>query len=305
MSLNKNKTIVPGAIALFLLLFVVYAACVGAFSTVSNQAYKAPAEAPKTDQAKAMVMAEALVDPLEEELDSFFGWLPNDLFFIPSIIDNKTNYQLGVLYATRSASDVLEHEIARYGDRDTIPAMLVNATSQDFAFSSDVWGWWVFYNSEKRYRSGIKNWRLWASEVGNENSKKAQVYNVTTNNMVQIISWANNLMEYTLGVLNDVKVGHFQSDDVIYYVKGICRVVDSVLEGLIQCDNSLVERGGKENVDEVLKRFQMISKFNPVYVVAGSYGVGDSFWPNHIAAMARHIDIVSNRLSDIKKTMEK
>ncbi len=305
MSLNKTKTIVPGAVVLCLLLLVVYVTCVGVFSPVANQSYKPPLEAPKTDQEKAMVMANALVQPIEEELDGFFGWLPNDLFFVPSIIDNKTNYQQGVLYATRSASDLLSHVIARYGDKDTIPPMLVNATSQDFAYGSDVWGWWLVYSSEKRYRSGIKNWRLWASEVGNENSKKAQVYNVTTNDVVQIVSWANGLMEYTLGVLNDIKVGHFQSDDAIYYVKGICRVVDSVLEGLIQCDNSMIERGGKENVDEVLKRFKMISQFNPTYVVAGSYGVGDSFWPNHIAAMARHVDIVSNRLSDIVKTMEK
>ncbi|MDO5536731.1 MAG: DUF2333 family protein [Desulfovibrionaceae bacterium] len=286
-------------------LLVIYILCVGAFSTVAKQSYRAPETAPATDQARAACMAEALVQPLEEELDSLFGWLPNDLFLVPRIIDNKTSYQRGVVYATRQASDVLAKAIARYGDRDTVPALLVSATSRDFAYAENVWGWWAIYNSEKRYRDGIDKWRQWASLVDSDNKKQAQIYNLTTNNVVEIINWANSQMEFTLGVLNDVKVGHFQSDDVIYYVKGVCRVVDNVLEGLVQCDSSLVERGGKENVEEVLRRFHMISQFNPVYVVAGSYGVGDSFWPNHIAAMARHIDIVSNRLTDIARTMEK
>ena len=305
MSSNSHRILYPSIVVGCLVLFIVYVVCVGCFSQVSDQAYRAPAEAPQTDQQRAQVMADALTQPLEDELDSFFGWLPNDIFFVPSIIDNKTNYQRGVLYATRSASDVLSRAIARYGERDTIPALLVDATSQDFAYASDVWGYWVVYDSEKRYRAGIKKWKTWASEVGDENAKKSQVYNMTTNNVVQITAWASETMEYTLGILNDVKVGHFQSDDVVYYVKGVARVVDNVIEGLSLCDASFMERGGRENIEEVLSRFKMISEFNPSYVVAGSYGVGDSFWPNHIAALARHVDIVSNRLNDILRTMEK
>ena len=223
----------------------------------------------------------------------------------PRIIDNKTSFQLGVIYATRSGSEVLARTVARFGDRDTLPHMLVDATQKHFAYAEDSWGWWFLYNSEKRYREGIADWRLWASRVTGEQTKQAQVYNVTTSDIVEIMNWAIKTMEYTLGVLNDDKVGHFYGDNVIYYVKGISRVVDNIIEGLLQCDSSIIERGGKENVDELLKRLHMISQFNPIYVVGGSYGVGDSFWPNHIAAMARHIDVVSNRLTDIRNAMEK
>lgn len=287
-------------------VYILYILCVGALTTVANQTYKAPAEQPKDDVARASCIAEALVQPMEEELDGLFGWLPNDILLVPRIVDNKTNYQRGVIYATRSASEVLAKTVARFGERDTLPPMLVNATTKDFAYADDVWGWWFLYNSEKRYRDGIKNWRLWASKVtGNPEDKKAQVYNLTTSDIVEILNWAIKTVDYTLGVLNDDKVGHFHGDDVIYYVKGISHVVDCVIEGLLQCDTSIAERGGKENVDELLKRLSMISRFNPIYVVGGSYGVGDSFWPNHIAAMARHVDVVSNRLTDIRNAMEK
>ncbi len=299
------RACLPRALAVFVILLILWILAVGAFSKVAGQRYLAPAGAPATDQAKAGCMADALTQALEEELDSRFGWLPNDLFFVPKLIDNKTSYQRGVIYATRNGSDVLARAIARYGDRDTVPPMLANATGRDFAYADNVWGWWVIYDSEKRYRAGIDAWHKWASLVGSGNARQVQVYNVTTANIVEILTWANSLMEYTLGVLNDIKIGHFQSDDAVYYVKGVCRVLDNIIEGLLQCDSSLVDRGGRENVEEVLRRFRMISQFNPVCVVAGSYGVGDGFWPNHIAALARHIDIVSNRLTDIIRTMEK
>ncbi len=303
--LTNLRAFLPRVLAVLAIVLVLYVVAVGVISKVAGQSYQAPAETPTDDPARAVCMADALTQALDEELGSRFGWLPNDLFFVPKIIDNKTNYQRGVIYATRNASDVLSKAIARYGDRDTVPPMLANATARDFAYADNVWGWWAVYNSEKRYRAGIDAWHRWASLVGAADAKKAQVYNVTTNNVVEILTWANGLMEYTLGVLNDIKLGHFQSDDAVYYVKGVCRVIDNVIEGLLQCDSSLMDRGGRENVEEVLRRFKMISSFNPTYVVAGSYGVGDGFWPNHIAALARHIDIVSNRLTDIVKTMEK
>ena len=42
-----------------------------------------------------------------------------------------------------------------------------------------------------------------------------------------------------------------------------------------------------------------------MYVVAGGNVVGDAMLPNHVAAIARHIDVASNRISDIMQSMEK
>ena len=39
--------------------------------------------------------------------------------------------------------------------------------------------------------------------------------------------------------------------------------------------------------------------------MAGGNVVGDAMLPNHVAAIARHIDVASNRISDIMQSMEK
>ncbi|MBO4296611.1 MAG: DUF2333 family protein [Desulfovibrio sp.] len=302
MAFNSSHSLLTKTVLTILGIYVLYICCVGLFSTVSDQAYQPPAELPKTDKDRAAVMADALVQPIDGELHCLFGWLPNDLFPVPQFIDNKTNFQRGVIYAIRSASDVLAHQIARYGERDTVPPLLVDATAKYFAYADNVWGWWWLYDTESRYKAGVKNWRRWAELVG-IGGKNGQIYNMTTNDVVAILNWCIATTDYALGMLNDENVGHFRADDVVYYVKGVCYVVDNILEALLICDESIATRGGKENVDECQKRFNMISSFNPIYVVAGSYGVGDSFWPNHIAALARHVDVVNNRLSDIRHAM--
>ena len=113
------------------------------------------------------------------------------------------------------------------------------------------------------------------------------------------------MLEYTLGKLNKDKISHFKADDDIYFAKGVASVVEDVLCGIIAVDSSVVERGGKENVEVALQRLDYIRNFNPWYVVAGGNDIGDAMLPNHIAALARHIDVASNRITDIRNSMEK
>lgn len=302
---KKIMSLPARIIGILIGLFMVYLAAIGVLSKVSGQSYVKPSFAVKDDVSRAACLAEGLVQPLDEELNCLFGWLPNDLFFVPKIIDNKTNFQRGVIYATRTASPVLAESAARFGDRDTIPAMLMDASSRDFAYADNVWGMYFLYNSEKKYKAGIEAWRTWAKNVNVNDKKLHTVYNMTTADIVAVLKWAKKTMDYAMGVLNDENIGHFKADDVIYYVKGMSRVVDSVLNALLLCDSSIVDRGGRENVIECLKRLDNIRNFNPWYVFSGTRGSGDSFNPNHIAGLARHVDVVSNRLSDIRVAMEK
>lgn len=74
-------------------VIVLYICCVGIFSPVCGFEFKKPAISPDTDAGKAAYMSEALIQPLDRQLNGFFGWLPNDLFGVPYLIDNKVNFQ--------------------------------------------------------------------------------------------------------------------------------------------------------------------------------------------------------------------
>jgi hypothetical protein len=303
MTFNKSK--LKYATAFVVGVYAVYLAAVGLISSPSSELYTPPVlDEQASDHDKALIMATACTKALDDELGSLFGWLPNDLMLVPTIIDNTTAYQKGVIYATRPASDILAKTVARFGNNDTTDPRLADATSRFFTYSEKVWGFWFVYDAEGKYKAGIKNWLSWAESIGTP-AKNAGIYNVKSDDVYLILKYCDSMCDYALGILNDDKTGHFDADDDIYYVKGVAAVVTNVLRGLIAVDNSIIERGGKENVDECLKRLEYISEFNPLYVVAGGNALGDAMLPNHIASLARHFDVANNRIEDIMEAMAK
>lgn len=300
-----NKKIISYTIGAFAGIYVVYVSAVGLISSPSGEPFTPPVlDENSTNRDRAAVMSSALTHSLQNQLDSFCGWLPNDLMLVPSIIDNTTAYQRGVIYATRPGSDMIAKTVARFGKTDTIDSRLADATSRFFTYSENVWGFWFIYDAENKYREGIAKWKSWASSV-DSNVKNAGIYNVKSDDVYSILKYCQNMIDYSLGILNNEKMGHFESDDNIYYVKGVVSVVTDVLRGLIAVDSSVIERGGKENVEEAMKRLDYIQNFNPLYVVAGGNDVGDAMLPNHVAAMARHLDVANNRIADMMQSMEK
>lgn len=302
MEKTKKLSAITSGVLGVVVLIVVYLLAVGLISSPRTDPYKPEALAANaTDQERAMVIARGVTSALDQSLSSFFGWLPNDLL-TPWVLDNTVNYQRGVIYATRPASDVVSQQVGRYGNRDTMDPRLANATSRFFSYSENVWGFWFVYDAEGKFKSGIKNWADWASSVGTT-GKNAGIYNMRSDDVYNIIKYCVDTTEFALGVLNDNNMGHFQTDNSVYYAKGVCAVVANVFRALLAVDSTIYERGGSENIDEALRRFALIEEFDPVYVMAGGNAVGDAMMPNHVAALARHIDIANNRLSDILATM--
>lgn len=300
------KTNLVGKIILGVIgIYVLYVLAIGLISSTCPEHYTAPDLGDNaTDKDKAMIMADAVTHSLDTELDSVFGWIPNDLLFVPKILDNITSYQKGVIYATRPASDIVAKTVSRYGKNDTMDPRLVDATSRYFVYSSEVWGFWFVYDAEGKYKEGIRNWKSWATSV-DSGAKNAGVYNVKTDDVYSILKYCSQMLEFALGTLNNEKISHFDSDNNIYFAKGVAAVVEDVLRGLISEDKEVVVRGGAENVQAALDRLDYIRNFNPWYVVAGGNTRGDAMLPNHVAGIARHIDVASNRISDIMLSMEK
>lgn len=279
-------------------LVLLWIVAVGLFTSPHSKPFKPEAAtAQATDQEKAVIIAQGVTYAIDQELSSFFGFLPNDLI-APWFIDNTTYFQRGVIYATRPASDLIAKDVARFGNRDTIDQRLADATSRYFSYSENVWGFLFIYDAEGKYRQGIKNWADWAASVGT-NAKNAGVFNLKSDDAYNIIKYCIAMTDYALGMINDNNIGHFTADNNIYFAKGICAVTANVFRALLAVDNTVAERGGIENVQEALARFDYIEEFDPLYVTAGGNKVGDAMMPNHIAAMGRHLDIANNRLEDI------
>lgn len=304
MAPGTRRAKVGWGVLILLAAGLLYVLAVGLTATPGGKLYQAPEpEVSVGDPDRAAIFADAVTHALEAELDSWWGWIPNDLCGVPRILDNITAYQRGVIYATRPASDIVAKTAARRGPSDTLDKRLVDATSRDFTYSEGVWGGWFFYDCEGKYRSGIKSWRKWAADVGAPGG--SAIYNFKSDDVHAVLRYCLAMTDYALGILNKENVGHFECDDNVYFAKGICAVVHNVLLAAVTADVSVGERGGADNVATALKRLRYINEFSPWYVVAGGNLRGDAMLPNHVAALARHVDVAGNRIKDIMTAMEK
>ena len=303
--LLKYKGKALTALLALVCIYLVYVFLVAICSSTTKSAYEAISlDETATDQQKAAILADATTFALESELNSTFGWIPNDLFFVPKILDNIRSYQKGIIYATRPASDIVAKTASRYGKNDTMDPRLVDATTRYFVYADTEWGFWFIYDAEGKYKDGISSWKAWANSV-DSGAKNAGVYNIKSDDVYEILKYCSSMLEYALGNLNDENISHFDADNNVYFAKGVASVVENVLRGIIAVDSSVIERGGSENVDAALNRLNYIREFNPLYVVAGGNIVGDAMLPNHVAAIARHIDVACNRVNDIMRSMER
>ena len=306
MTLSKPSTsLLVKIFGVLVAVYIVYVSLIGITSSTCPDPFVPPTLTEEaTDKERAAIMAEATVHSLDNQLNSFWGWIPNDLMFVPKVLDNIVNYQKGVIYATRPASDIIAKTVSRFGKNDVLDPRLVDSTSRYFVYSDEVFGFWWVYDTEGKYAEGIQNWRSWAASV-DSGVKNAGVYNVKSDDVYLILKYCNQMLEYALGYLNKDNVKHFDTDNYIYFSKGVVSVVENVLKGLVSVDSSVISRGGQENVDAALKRLAFVREFNPVYTFAGGNSRGDAMLPNHVAALARHIDVASNRINDIMQSMEK
>ena len=97
---------------------------------------------------------------MEHELTGSGGWLPNDTPLSPTwLLDNKQNFQLGVLEVVRYNTRVLRDGLSRQRSTDAIDADCDKAFT---SFSNDPLKW-IFPSAEGKYQEGIdrlENYRL-------------------------------------------------------------------------------------------------------------------------------------------------
>lgn len=106
----------------------------------------------KTGGPHGVVFTDAIIKLTEQELDGPGGWTPNDIFPSPTwFLDNKPNFQLGVLEAVRYSSRVLRDSLSRQRTTDTIDPDCDQAFT---SFSNDPYKW-IMPSAEGKYDKGI------------------------------------------------------------------------------------------------------------------------------------------------------
>ncbi len=252
------------------------------------------------EKQKGVALCEVMINRMQQEMDSIFGWTVNDLIISPtSWLDNRDNRQLGTLFATRLLVGFFSTNFAKVGSAAKENEALKEAREQYFAFSAD--SWW-FPSSEEQFRKGIQKVRQYEEELRNGNA----AFIVRTDSLYKLFHFiiSPEFLDQPLGLLveENFEVGYTELDDRVFYTQGVILVLRDFLATINHLYPVIKNRGGKENIRVALKMMDKICNFNPVIVLRGDH---DSLFADHRSKMTRYLLNVRERLRDVAQSLSR
>jgi hypothetical protein len=253
-----------------------------------------------TEEQKGAALALAMINRLEEELHSTFGWSGNDLWVLPTRwLDNRANRQRGVIFATRMLVTFYATQLAKYGTVDAENEWLKEAREKRLAFSED--SWWL-PSSESEYRKGIELIKKYTNGL----TERKAIFNMRSDDMYNLFIFvlSNQFLDQPLGLLVQAteNVSYAELDDRIYYTQGVVLVLRDFLWSIVQLYPTIREKGGSENLKTAFHEMERVCTFDPLVVMRGRH---DSILADHRGKMASYLISIRERLNDVAQSIRR
>lgn len=261
---------------------------------INSSSFESPPE------EKGRTLGKVMVNRLQQELDSSFGWTVNDLFFMPtSWVDNRDHRQRGVIFATRMFINFYSTGFAKYGSGGSENAHLKEAREKYFAFTAD--SWWL-PSSEGQYEKGIEALRAYSGDL----LQGEAVFNVRSDDLYRLFAYVvgREFLDQPLGMLveENERLKFSKLDDKCYYTQGVVLVLRDVLRTMVHLYPEITKRGGEENIELAFRSMDKICTFDPLVVLRGKH---DSVFADHRGKMARYLITVRERLNDVGQSLSR
>jgi hypothetical protein len=197
------------------------------------------------------VFATTLAELVDHELDSPFGWRPNDLFFWGPTLwaDNNANRQLGIIQAMRESTRVLRDNLTKVSATEYDD----NLIDADTKFRNDEYKFW-FPSAEGRFEEGSRALGRYVDglRVVPQTSKPINRRNVE---LIRLFQTWTDLLGSAHAKLYDEEVSFLSSDDHFYRSQGLAHVMAHLLRAIRR--EYAAELQERATVVELLARVQM------------------------------------------------
>lgn len=240
-------------------------------------------EKPKEPEVTGSRFAEASVEVLKKELDSFWGWRPND--YITFFTDNRKNFQLGALEVTRRAAVALSERISRTGSTASLNKNLEEARNL-LMVKADAY---MFPSAGISYSNAVEDIEKYREQLIKGH---ASFFN-RTDNLIPLLqrledllgSCDENLVKQTED--DGTTVSTFAADDYFYYAQGVASAMVPILEAIGEdFHETISSRLSTPTLHHIIHSCEEASDLHPWIVLNGDL---DGFLANHRANMATFI----------------
>ncbi len=252
-------------------------------SEYNNSESKKEIEKKEEPEVTGARFAEASVEVLKKELNSFWGWRPND--YITFFTDNTKNFQLGVLEVTRRAAVELSERISRTGSTAALNKNLEEARNL-LMVKADAY---MFPSAGFSYEDAVADIEKYREQLIKGH---ASFFN-RTDNLIPLLqrfedllgSCDENLVKQTED--DGTTVSTFAADDYFYYAQGVAAAMLPIFEAMDKdFHETITSRLSEPTLHHIIHSCEEAANLHPWIVLNGDL---DGFIANHRANMATFI----------------
>jgi len=219
----------------------------------------------------------------EKELDSLTGWTANDYLPLTYFLDNKQNFQLGVIETVRFSVRVLRDNLSRQRTTDQIDTDVKKA----FEFYSNDPHKWIFPSYESRLRKGSKSLESYTERLNNGSAR----FYPRSDNLIQLMTQYSSLLGSATTGLLDKDLSWTETDNRFYYSKGIAYAMHIEMLAVQKDFQKILKKNdGEELISSIISELDA-TWFEPTVVL--NCGKDDVF--------ANHLRNISSELLRIRQ----
>jgi hypothetical protein len=226
------------------------------------------------------------------ELDSFTGWTPNDYLPLTAFLDNKQNFQLGVIETIRFSVRVLRDNLSRQRTTDQID----NDVKKAFEFYSNDPKKWLFPSYESRLENASQALERYAERL---KSGKARFY-PRSDNLIQLLDQYASLLGAATTSLTDESLGWLETDDRFYYSKGVAYAMYVEMQAVQKDFHQVLKKNDAEELTASIIRELRDTWFEPTVVLKGDK---DGVYANHLKNLASDLLGIRQKLNSLSSVL--
>jgi hypothetical protein len=252
------------------------------------------------------IYATTLAAIMENELNGFFGWRPNDFYLwgMHVMADNNANRQLGIITAVRETMRVFKDHLTKISSNQYDPNLLIADTD----FRNDAQKW-ILPSAESKYRDGVRRLHLYVAglHATPETSRELNQRNVELIRLIQ--SWGDMLGDAHANLYRTHKddgspVHAWDADDYFYQAQGYAHVMYYMMQAVRrEYHQSLaVKPVLTQMFDDAIDPLGKAATMKPLVVMDGS---PDGIFANHRRNLDAYISEARQKMYSIREELER
>ena len=252
------------------------------------------------------IYATTLAEIMEHELDTGFGWRPNDFFLWgPHVMaDNNANRQLGIIMAVRETMRVFKDHLTKVSSNEYDQNLVIADT--DFRNDAEKW---ILPSAEGKYRDGIAHLRAYVAglHAKPEASRELVQRNVELIRLMQ--SWTDMLgdahaMLYMMRKPDGSPIHSWEDDNYFYHAQGYAHVMYYMMFALRReyADAIKADPVLQTLFDEAIEPLGRGATMKPLIVLNGA---PDGIFANHRRNLDSYIAEARQKMYSIREELQR